>query len=543
MLEDNKESLDRENLLKKLKKEIINTNFYEAKSISIELGLKEEEILNIASEIYNKSIKEKEFEKAFKIANRYAFKKNKIFIAALKEFQRLAIEGDVDEAVKWSKKAKDIGNFEINKIIIKAFEELVERRNVEKAVELFEKFGAPAEIVLEECRNTFNKAFEIGDYSTALFLGKKFGFSQKRTLTAAARELSRLIRLKNFEKIICISEEFDIFNDSVFEVIDTEDAEDLTEAFIDMIDYYLDINKFEFVISIFDKMNVLYKKYENEVLFDMIDSIYEKLALCHNRLLIQDKIKEAMEFKDKFELLGSHIPFEAKKAVIESAQVLHNLFMDFYDYDKAQSIKLDYRLFDENIIENSRDVSLKSSIEFLIKTLTRAEFHKSKKVIEDYKIPWKNVLQTTVKVMLEKFNVDGYKDAIEILKIFKINPYEKDIQIKALRFFKDMILAKKYEAAADIGLYFELDREETLKTAIIAWKERIDEDNFEEAYKIKMRHKIPIVATNKILKKVYRKKLRENELKICRTIRKQYSLNISIFLLIIEFIKRIIFWK
>ena len=54
---------------------------------------------------------------------------------------------------------------------------------------------------------------------------------------------------------------------------------------------------------------------------------------------------------------------------------------------------------------------------------------------------------------------------------------------------------------------------------------------------------IGVVALNFILKKVYRSNLRRNELKICKTIRKQYDLNVGIFLLIIEFIKRIIYMK
>jgi len=538
-----KETLDKENLSKELKKEMLNMNFYEVKSLSIEWGIEKEQILNIALGVYDNFMKEKEFEKAFKVASRYNFEKNKIFYAAVKEFQRLIAKGDINEAAKWGKKAKNIRDFEINKIIVKGFEDLIESGDVEKAIELFEKFKTPPEIVIEKSRHAFNKACEIYDYYTAAFLGKKFGFSKKRTFTATVREVIKVISLKNIEKFISMNEEFDIFNDLVFEVVDTHDAETLSKEFINMIDDYLDQGMYNLVISVLNKIDILSKKHRNEILVYMIDSIYEKIALNHNRLLILNKVKEASELKDQFELLGSYVPLDVKKIVIEGAQTLHNLYMDYYDYNKAQAVRDDYKLFDENIIENSNAVALKSSTEYLEKTLVRLEFDKSKKVIEDYKISKKNLSEIAAKVILDKLDADGYKDAIEILKISKIDPYEHDIQTKAQKFFDEMIVARNCEAAADVGLYFELDKEETLKIAILAWKEKIYKEDFKEAYKMRNRHKIPSKATNKILKNVYRSNLRENEIIICKTIRKQYDLNISIFLLIIEFIKRLIYIK
>jgi len=538
-----KEPSDKEDLFKKLKKEMSDMNFYEVKSLSIEWDIEKEHILNIALGVYDELMREKEFEKAFKVANRYNFEKNKIFHAALKEFRRLIAQGDINEASKWGKKAKNIRDFEINTIIVKGFKDLIEKREVEKAIELFENFKIPPEIVIEECRNAFNKAFEIYDFYTAAFLGKKFGFSKKRTFTATVREASKLIFHKNIEKFISMNEEFDIFNDLVFEVVDTHDAETLSREFIDLIDDYLDQGKFNLVVSILSKIDILSKKHKNEILVYTIDSIYEKIALSHNQLLILNKVKEASELKDQFELLSSYVPLDVKKIVIEGAQTLHNLYMDYYDYNKAQAVKNDYKLFDENIIENSHAVALKSSTQYLEKTLTRLEFDKSKKVIEDYKIPKKDLFEIAAKVILDKLNADEYKDAIEILKTSKMDPYEHDVQTKAQRFFKDMIIAKNCEAAADVGLYFQLDKEETLEIATLAWKEKIYKGDFEDAYKMRNRHKIPRKSTNNILKKVYNSNLRNNEIEICRTIRKQYDLNISIFLLIIEFIKRLIYIK
>ena len=60
---------------------------------------------------------------------------------------------------------------------------------------------------------------------------------------------------------------------------------------------------------------------------------------------------------------------------------------------------------------------------------------------------------------------------------------------------------------------------------------------FEKAYEIKKQHRLLKSATMETTLQIYKSYMKNNEIKICSTIRKQYDLNLSIWELIIEFIK------
>ncbi len=540
MPQTNKKLTKKEDFFDAIKEEMSKLNFDNVRKISNEHNIAKNQILNIASKIYKDFFTKEEFKKAFAIATEYSLEEHNITSAAIKEFRKLIASNSIVEAIEWGKETKKIQEIEIRKIVIKEFEALLRNKKIKKAIEFIEKYDIPVESLSEQAIDYFNNAYKLKDYYTAALLGKKFGFSKKRTYTAAVKVICKLAASKDIEKIIYINRKFDIFSDPLFEVIDQTDATTLSKCFIKFVGDNLKGHKIDSVIYIFDNIKILNKKFKNETLFNMIESLYQKIGLYHNQLLKNDKRDKASKLKNHFELTGSEIPFDVKRNVITGAQNLHNSYLDNYDYENAKSIKNEYLLFSKNIIENSFDVALEASTNYLTKTFLRTEFDKSEKVIKDYDIPKKNVVETSKKIILNKLNAKGYKDAIEILKRFKINPLEPEFEINAPNFFNDMISAKNYKAAAEVGLHFEIDKKATFKASIIYWKEKISSGDFEEAFKIKKEHKLPGSSTRKKATEIYRSCLRKNDLQSCKSLRKHYSLDVGFLEIIIEVFKNML---
>ena len=497
------------------------------------------EVDNIANKVYEEFLKKKEFKKAYIIATEYDLDEEKVKISAINEFHYLISNVSIEEAVKWGEKTGRIKETVINKSIIKGFENYLHKNEVNKAIELIENYNIPPEQVSEEALFAFNKAYKTNNFFSAAFLGKKFGFSEKRTYTAAVKVIIKSILSKNSDNIVYMNNEFDIFSDTVFNLISENDAKFISKELPEMIEIFLDKNKINLIIDFFNELGIFDRKHNNFTLKDMKESIYQKIGSTHNRLLIRNMEEEAKILKDFFKLLGreANVPDDVRKIVIEGAQTLHTSYLNNYDYEKAKIIKDEYKLFDKNIIDNSFDIALKSSTDYLAKTLMRKEFDKSKMVIKEYKIPKEDIIKIAVKIILIKLNIDGYKDAIEILKKFKIDPLEPELEVNALNLFENSMISENYEVAAGIGLHFKLNKEKTATAASKYWKNLMNRGEFEKAYEIKKQHRLLKSATMETALQIYKSYMKNNEIKICSTIRKQYDLNLSIWELIIEFIK------
>jgi len=109
--------------------------------------------------------------------------------------------------------------------------------------------------------------------------------------------------------------------------------------------------------------------------------------------------------------------------------------------------------------------------------------------------------------------------------------------VNASNLLENSIISENYEVAAGIGLYFELNKEKTAIAALKYWKNLMNRGEFEKAYEIKKQHRLLESAIMKTVRQIYEYYKKNNEIKVCGTIRKQYNLNLSIWKLIIEFIK------
>jgi len=183
---------------------------------------------------------------------------------------------------------------------------------------------------------------------------------------------------------------------------------------------------------------------------------------------------------------------------------------------------------------------LKVSADYLGKTLMKNEFDKSNVVIKEYDIPEEKVKEMAVKVILAKLNTEGYKNAVEILKKFKVDPWTSELEVVANQFFNDMINSRNYEIAAEIGLYFKLSKEKTKKSALAAWENLMNQNEFVKAYEIKKKHRLSNSATKKIASESYKFCMQDNRMDMCKNLRKEYNINISFWQLVIELVKRFI---
>ena len=539
MTDSNEKNENKKQIYEKIITAMSLLDFIKVENLIQENEITNDEVDNIADKVYEEFFKKKEFKQAYIIATEYDLDEEKVNTSAINEFHYLISNVSIEEAVKWGEKTGRIKESDINKSIIKGFENYLNKNEVNKAIELIENYNIPLEQVSEEALFVFNKSYKTNKFFTAAFLGKKFGFSEKRTYTAAVKVTIKSTLSKNLDNIVYMNNEFDIFSDSVFNLISENDAKFFSKEFPEMIEIFLDKNKINLIIDFFNELGIFDKKHDNFIFRDMKESIYQKIGSTHNRLLMGNMEENAKRLKDFFNLLGKEvdIPDDVRKIVIEGAQTSHNSHLNNYDYEKAKIIKDEYKLFDENIIDNSFDVALKSSTDYLAKTFMIKEFDKSKMVINDYKIPNEDIKKVAIKIILIKLNIDGYKDAIEISKKFKIEPNEPELEVNTLNLFENSMISENYEVAAGIGLYFKLNKEKTAIAALKHWKNLMNRGEFEKAYEIKKQHRLLTSATMETALQIYKSYMENNEIKVCSTIRKQYNLNLSIWELIIEFIK------
>ena len=91
----------------------------------------------------------------------------------------------------------------MNIFSVKSFNNSLKDKNISISLEYIQKFEIPHNLVIDDARRSFNELYEEGLYQKALYLGKEFEMSPKRTLASGLKGYQALFskgKIKEFIK-------------------------------------------------------------------------------------------------------------------------------------------------------------------------------------------------------------------------------------------------------------------------------------------------------------------------------------------------------
>jgi len=508
---------------------LLNGNLDKAEEIKKNLGFSEGEIHEfVVRDVMPILEKKTKFRQAIDIAKKYDFNKREISDLVYLEFKSLIKKSRYKEAAEWGRK-HDVPKSEVNVIAERVFSNLVREQKYEEALSFCERFELNHDRIYETAIDAFNGCFNKRYYLLTALYGKKFKLSDRRTTTAAAMEILNCIEKNDLEKIVRIESDFNIFSDNGFSYIDTSVREILVEEFTKkLIDQNFEEGKENVVFSLLENLQLLNKRITFKPLIELIDSIYNSAAIYHNKYLRMEDISRAKNIIEFFNLFDDDVPYDIRAMVINGAIDYHNKLLKDINYSAAKQIKNDYKLHTENLIENSIEKLSKYAYDFVWNLLITSDLNLIPEVIREYSLNDEEKLKRLAKEalfsMLEK---EKYKSAIEILKKFNLDPKDQHIEEKAHFLFESLEKRGEYEAAADIGLYFNLDKERVDKLAVKAWTYKIKEERFDEALNVYNRFKTAKGKLKKQAKRLYGSFLEVNDVESAKRLRREYKLRIG----------------
>ncbi|MFC1725884.1 hypothetical protein ACFL4T_09670, partial [candidate division KSB1 bacterium] len=224
--------------------------------------------------------------------------------------------------------------------------------------------------------------------------------------------------------------------------------------------------------------------------------------------------------------------------IIDAAQKVTKELVINEDFAAAVKVKNEYKLFQENFIQNSLEVLNEVSRIILEKAFTKGDVSLAISVINDYHMSNDFVREQAEKYLPKLIKDDKYYEVFEIIDKLKINTSSSELKELGEQIFEKAFDQKKYELSSNIGYYFKVKSRDTKKAAFFAWQKKIQRYEFEDAFKIRKDFQIPKKAVQGILKDTHKKLMNEGRKDSAKLLKKQYNMSFSIIDWILDLFRK-----
>lgn len=527
--------------IKAIKEELAKGNFEEAANVQKKAGLNSIEFDSITSTFLAELTSKRKFKEAFELATHYDMPSEVINNVVLKNFTALFAKGDYDAAATWGIEHK-LEPAEILKASMKLFEKAIHDKDIPKALAIREKYRVPKEMLKAFALQAFNSSFQHKEYYNAALLAKAFDFPLIRILTAAVKAFIIVLNATNTEGIIQIEKEFNILSDVSFDEIQQPEQDKIIELVETKIFKFNSENP-EAVIKILGELDLLGKFYRHDSLKGLLKFILTLLCGFHTSFLEQGKAEKAIDIIEHFQLSGDDIPQEIKNNLLQAASKYHDLLLEQYNYSSARKVKDKYaELFKTGIFEDV--ISSKSAtLKFFEQALGKGDLNLAIKAAKEYNIPAAQVKTSAAKAMTKAMDKNNYDEAFAVFKQFQLDGRDENVLSSAKKHFEDALTNNLYELAADLGFFFNLDKDSTKDAAYQAWKRFMKSGKYDKAKALYLRHRLPPRILEATIEEIYQYNIQIGLLTKAQQIRKEYRLKVGIMTLLREFFQKLGFIK
>ncbi len=450
----------------------------------------------------------------------------------------LLSSGDI-QAAKEQMEAANFVEAENQKIAENTFRQLVNEKNIPRAVEIYNEFQFSKELIQEFVRDKFNLFNEDKFYYEAFLLGRDFEISTKRILTSAVRAYNKFLIEDKLNDLLNNERQFHILHSEDLVDVNDEDIKDFIRSFEGyVIRKLIDQGKIKILAGISETLG-LFDKYEhNPILSGIIPILLDYVIKVHNKYLDENKIAEAYELTGSFYLLDDKSPLDTTAQITVSAENAHNRKLEEFDIKNAVFLKQRYVLFAQSDSVDTNQKLDEALQQYLVEALIKEEFENAKTVINEYELKEPLIVKAASIALLKLIDEEKYQAVCDTILYLKIKEFEpkaiSEITIK----FHNVYEKKNMETASNLAFYFNLKEARARKAHFAYWVSLIKNGDYDKAMSIKKERKIPKELLEPKLKEIC-KKLRENSQdEAARKLQEDYNIKSSVFDWIIDSIKK-----
>ncbi len=522
----------------KVRNELTDGNFDEAKRLEREQLIPPHIITSIANSVFEGLIKSKQYKLAITLGKKYSFTPERIEEVILLEFRNIISQGKIEDAIEWGLRYH-LPGYEISRAAIRGIENAVMDGDVKKAVKLKGEYSITEEQIGTFWQKGYDKAFKNEKYFDAALLSREFGSSERKTLLTASKALKNFIKIGQFINIIDIENEFHFFNDIAFGLLGDDEAKAAVEAFLDFLSVCVKNNDGNTLVKVVGSTRVLYGEYVNHHLKGLVHMSLKRSIEIHGNLMKKDKYKDAHKIMSELSLFEERVPIALKRQVLDQALEFHNRVLTDADYEAAKKVKDEYQLIGIYSPAELIDSVQKTAVKCISSFIRKGEFNKANFIIEEYNIPASEVSERSSEDLKYLLSSEMFDVAFNALLKFKINSDDEELKEIAAKAFVKCMEKGYYEIAADLGYVFEIKNPDVRKAAKIVWDRLMDNEDYSKARVMKKKHRLSRKDTQNLAKQAYDLNIEKNKIDAAQKIRADYGVNIGILAWIIEVIKSI----
>ena len=497
------------------------------------------EFKDIAEKAYSQLMKDANVTLALSICEQFSLPAELKNEAVSAHFRKLGEEKEYERAFEWGIK-HNMSKNDMNNLSVRAFNHALKDKNISTSLEYIQKFEIPHNLIIDDARRSFNELFEEGLYQKALYLGKEFEMSPKRTLTSGLKGYQVLLSKEKIKDFVAIEQSFRILHDRDISEVEEKHVKDFSKIFYDLlVCKYFEQNKPDKLYDILISLEFFEDTAQNKLLPELIIKVKTEAEKIHAKLLAEERGPAACEIVKNFKLLAEDTQEELRTKVIKSAEDTHHILMKNNNLKGALFLKENYELFLRNALENSQAGMNLASREYLKKCLSNGNYEDANIVIKKYEMEGQAITDITARVILSFAFSEQYGIIFEIMRTFKPNITDPDILTEITSRFHQAYESDKMEIASNFDFYFKLKEFRARKATLVYWESLINKSKYSEAFALKKERKIPKKILEPILKKICETMKSNSQNYEANKLIEQYKLKTSFWAAIIGFFRRL----
>ena len=478
-----------------------------------------------------------QFRTALEIASVFALEESDISAMKIAEWNRLNKSQEYEQAAEWAKK-QGLTDVEILRSAKMAYEQAVKENRVQDAIRIMDAYSIAKEELLSFTITEFNRAYDEGDYLTAALLGRRFNLSFTRTVLAAVKSVSELLKTDNGDKVFSLIEQFKLISDEFFEEIPEREIEKFTDLIKNkFIAAAFEQGNYRLMAEFIETTQLTIKPFSNRFIRELVLDFYREAIKVHNAQLNKREVRTARYIRDSFHLFSAPIPFELYATMLQAAETYHETLLKNEDLSNAISFKKEYGIFEKFVLESSYVTLHQQVSQFVTASLEKGRIQQAAAAIQEYSLPREYVNGSVLSAAFKIIENEQFENAGKLYAKFKAVITDEEDKIRTVNAYKELMEKKHFLQAVEFAKWCRLQKSFIDDAALKAWQVEFLAARYDKALDIKERYKIPRSSTRQIAKKVYCNYLNEKDYKMAVHIRRTYRIPISLTEWFVELFK------
>ncbi len=511
-------------------------SYEEAHKYLQEKSLSVTDIFSFVQDVFNELKKTGEITKALKLATTFSQLKIETKSARVDEWNRLNLEGSYEKAANWAKE-QDLSNIEIERSAKLAYSKYIKDGKVKDALRIMDRFKLSKEDLLEETITEFKKAYKNNEYHKVALLGKQFELSAQTTYSAASHICQESIINEKFKSAVEILTQFDLLSDDSLKLLKDDEADKLLDIILnDFISKEFLKGNVKTLLDMIKRTNILKRYFKNKSLKNFVLKLQEKAIVTHNSCLDRNEVKSAQYICDEFNLLSAPVPKDIYTEFIKASERFHHELLKNDKLDEAITFKNTYQLFDPDVNEESYEEAVRQAARFVTGAFKKRSISVAKSAIKEYKIPEFLVHESLCKAVEELASFEKYDEMFNLLHEIKLDTTKRSIVERVLNIYHTFMGQKDYIMAAEFSKILRLHKSFFEESSYKAWEKEFISKKFDKAIEVRRKYRISKKRTMPAALQMYWHFVNQNELHNAISVRKTYGVPVSFFQRLREFI-------